>query len=212
MALFKSSKSNTTASQKSVKDSISTATIITKGTAIKGDIVSNDTIHVDGDVEGSIKVDNIVVIGRSGMVQGDIQANKIVTSGNINGAINCKELEVMESSSVNSQIQAERINVSGKIDGEILCNTIMIEQGGKVEHMLQAKNVTVSGTLIGEVACELLSTKKTGFVKGSMFVSNISNEGGTVEGSIGQYKDLVIETKEEDLESEEKIDTKTKKS
>ncbi|MCH9812689.1 MAG: hypothetical protein K0U47_01965, partial [Epsilonproteobacteria bacterium] len=41
----------------------------------------------------------------------------------------------------------------------------------------------------------LLSTKQTGYVKGSMYVNNISNEGGKVEGSIGQYKEL-IETNE----------------
>jgi cytoskeletal protein CcmA (bactofilin family) len=206
MALFKSSKSNS--ESVTLKDSISTATIITKGTTISGNITGNDTLHVDGDVEGSIKVDNIVVVGKSGMIQGDIEAHKIISSGHINGEVRCEELEVMESSTVKSKIIAQKVEVHGKIEGETLCETLIIELNGKVENTIQAKNVTVSGSLIGDVACELLSTKKTGFVKGSMYVSNISNEGGTVEGSIGQYKELISSNHDEVIEKIEEKATK----
>lgn len=191
MALFKSNKNSSDSVVK--KDSVNTATIITKGTSIKGNITGNDTIHVDGDIEGSIKVDNIIIVGKSGMVQGDIEANKVISSGHISGDIKCQDLEVMSASTVRGGIHSKKITVKGKIDGEILCDTLVIESEGKVENRVQAKNVTVAGSLNGEVACELLSTKSTGFVKGSMHVNNISNEGGTVEGSIGQYKEIITQ-------------------
>ncbi len=194
MAIFKSSKNKETASLKN--ETMSTATIITKGTRIVGDIIGEDSVHVDGDIEGSITVNNIVVIGKSGNINGDIEAQKIISSGNINGSIKCDDLEVMDSSTVKKRIEARKVVVRGKIYGDTLCDELDIEQNGYVENRVQAKSIIVSGSLIGEVACDLLSTKQTGFVKGSMFVSNISNEGGKVEGSIGQYKELLTKVDE----------------
>ena len=104
MALFKSNKDKTASASK--KETISTATIITKGTMIVGDIIGEDSVHIDGDVEGSIKVNNIVVIGKSGNINGDVEAQKIIVSGNINGDVKCDDLEVMDSSTVKKRIGA----------------------------------------------------------------------------------------------------------
>jgi cytoskeletal protein CcmA (bactofilin family) len=197
MALFKSNKEKTETA--SIKEVINTATIITKGTTITGEIIGNDTIHIDGDIEGSIKVDNIVVIGKSGIVNGDIEAQKIISSGTINGSIKCDELEVMEPSIVKKSINARKVQVRGKLEGDVICDGLLIEPKGFAEGRVQAKSIIVAGSLVGDIACDLLSTKQTGYVKGSMYVSNISNEGGKVEGSIGQYKELFSD--EEDSET-----------
>jgi len=188
MALFKSNKEKNKST--SIKEVINTATIITKGTTIVGEIVGNDTIHIDGDIEGNIKVDNIVVIGKSGVVNGNIEAQKVISSGTINGSIKCDELEIMESSIVKESISAKKVQVQGKLEGDAVCDELLIEPKGITEGRVQAKSIIVAGSLIGDIACDLLSTKQTGYVKGSMYVSNISNEGGKVEGSIGQYKEL----------------------
>ncbi len=191
MAIFKSTKQKSHETSATIKETSKSATIITKGTMISGSIVGNDTVHVDGDVEGTIKVDNIVMIGKSGRVQGNIEAPKIISSGEVQGEIKCNELDVMEPSKLKSKIDAQRVNVKGKIEGEVLCDEIVIEESGFVEDKVQARAVIVSGSLMGQVACEVLSTKSTGYVKGSMFVNNISNEGGKVEGAIGQYKEIL---------------------
>ncbi len=200
MAFFKSNKDGTQTA--TMKDTINTATIITKGTSIVGDMVGSDSIHVDGEIKGSIKVNNLVVIGKSGSISGNIEAQNIISSGIIDGSVKCDELEVLELSTVKKTINARKILVVGKVQGDMVCEDLIIEQKGLVENRVQAKNVTVSGSLIGEVACELLSTKQTGYVKGSMFVNNISNEGGKVEGSIGQYKEL-ISKKEKKIDKED---------
>ncbi len=200
MAFFKSGKDGTQTA--SMKDTINTATIITKGTTIVGDMVGSDSIHIDGEIKGSIKVNNLVVIGKSGSVNGNIEAQNIISSGMIDGSVKCDELEVLELSTVKKTINARKVLVIGKVQGDMVCEDLIIEQKGLVEDRIQAKNVTVSGSLIGEVACELLSTKQTGYVKGSMFVNNISNEGGKVEGSIGQYKELISEKKDENIKKE----------
>jgi len=202
MAIFKSGKQKTQETAAAIKETSKSATIITRGTTISGSIVGNDTVHVDGDVEGEMRVDNIVVIGRSGRIQGNIKAPKIISSGEVDGEIECDELDVMEPSTLRSRIDAKKVNVRGKIEGSVLCDEIVIEESGFVENRVQARSVTVSGSLMGEVACEILSTKSSGYVKGSMFVNNISNEGGKVEGAIGQYKEILSQNEEETTEEQ----------
>jgi cytoskeletal protein CcmA (bactofilin family) len=199
MAIFKSAKHKTHETSATIKETSQTATIITKGTTISGNIIGNDTVHVDGDVEGTIKVDNIVVIGKSGNVEGNIEAPKVISSGKVQGKIKCDELDVMEPSKLKSRIDANRVYVKGKIEGDVLCDEIVIEESGFVEDKVQARSVIVSGSLMGQVACEILSTKSSGYVKGSMFVNNISNEGGKVEGAIGQYQEILTTSIEADV-------------
>jgi cytoskeletal protein CcmA (bactofilin family) len=210
MALFKSNKEKTETTTSTKK--INTATIITNGTKIIGNITGQDTIHIDGEVEGSIMVDNIVVIGKSGIVNGDIEANEIISSGTINGNIKCDSLEVLETSTIKENIEARKVEVKGKVQGDVLCDGLIVELDGYVEDRVQAKSVIVSGSLVGEVACDLLSTKQTGYVKGSMYVNNISNEGGKVEGSIGQYKELLTSEDLKQIESEDEIEELSKES
>jgi len=197
MAIFKSTKQKAQETSATIKETTKSATIITKGTTISGSVVSNDTVHVEGDVEGTVSVDNIVVIGRSGHIRGNIKAPKIISSGEVDGEIKCDELDVMEPSKLKSKIEAQQVNVKGKIEGSVLCDEIVIEESGFVEKKVQARSVVVNGSLMGDVACEILSTKSSGYVKGNMFVNNISNEGGKVEGAIGQYKEILTQKSEE---------------
>ena len=70
--------------------------------------------------------------------------------------------------------------------------------------------IVISGTVKGiDLACEILTTKPSGKINGNMFVKNIKNEGGLVEGAIGQYKDIFtpevkeLENIEDDVEDVE---------
>jgi cytoskeletal protein CcmA (bactofilin family) len=177
--------------KKENKNFYSVSTIITEGTSSFGNIVGNDTIHVDGNVEGNIKVNNIVIIGKSGVVNGKIQAQQVMISGETSGQIICNSLEVMDSAVVSSHVKANKALVKGVIKATIHCDGLFVEKNGVIRGKVQAKDLVVSGIVNGDVACNVLSIKKSGFVRGKMFVNNMINEGGKVEGAIGLYNDLL---------------------
>ncbi len=187
MAFFSSSNKT----QKKSDIPVNTATIITNGAKIKGDIEGDDTVHIDGEVYGNIKVNNTVVVGKSGFIKGNIQAHKIISSGKIDGNIKCDELEVMHQAYITHHIKAKKVLTHGTIDGEISCESLIIEEGGFVKSKTQSKYTVVSGSIEGMIACSTLSVKATGFVKGKMMVNNISNDGGKIEGSISQFQEII---------------------
>ncbi len=191
--------------KKENKNFYSVSTIITEGTTNFGNIVGNDTIHIDGNIEGNIKVNNIVIIGKSGVVNGKIQAQQVMISGETRGQIVCNSLEVMDSAIVNSNVKANKALVKGLINGAIHCDGLFVEKKGMLKGKVQAKDLVVSGIVHGDVACNVLSIKKTGFIRGKMFVNNMINEGGKVEGAIGLYNDLLTEEQKAKLKNSKSI-------
>jgi len=67
-------------------------TIINSGTTLKGDISSNNDIRIDGQINGNIRCTAKIVIGSSGVVEGDIFGNLADIVGKVTGSVRVKEL------------------------------------------------------------------------------------------------------------------------
>lgn len=68
------------------------ATLISSGTILKGDISSNSDLRIDGTVIGNINSSAKIIIGNTGIVEGDIAGNQADIVGKVSGNIRAKEL------------------------------------------------------------------------------------------------------------------------
>jgi len=175
------------------KEYFSTATIITRGTYSRGGFIGDDSIHIDGTIYGDVKVNNVVIIGQSGRVTGNIQAKQVISSGMCQGNILCDSLELLETSQTKSKIKANKILLKGRLKGNITCGGLFLHDHAYTEADIQAKNVVAGGKVLGNIICKQLKILNTGMLKGNIFADRILNEGGHVEGFIGKYADLVKE-------------------
>ncbi|GHV05236.1 hypothetical protein AGMMS50229_07980 [Campylobacterota bacterium] len=87
-------------------------TIIAKGTKITGTVEIECKFHIDGQVDGTIKSSNVVTIGSSGSVKGEIFAEKLVVSGELEGNADCANVEIL---------------AGGKMSGDLLSSNLIIE-------------------------------------------------------------------------------------
>lgn len=78
--------------QTSVSQSGTNATLISAGTVLKGDISSSGDLRIDGTVIGNVKTSAKVIIGGSGIVEGDISGNQADVTGKVSGNIRANEL------------------------------------------------------------------------------------------------------------------------
>ena len=111
---------------KEIKESIKTiktnsSLIIGEGATIKGEIIEENEITVNGSVDGDIQCKNLIV-GKTGSIKGKIKADTLYVEGSIEGEINVKELlKLMSSSYVSGKMSygSLQINEGGKLLGEL---------------------------------------------------------------------------------------------
>ena len=103
---------------------INSSLIIGEGATIKGEIIEENEITVNGSVDGDIQCKNLIV-GKTGSIKGKIKADTLYVEGSIEGEINVKELlKLMSSSYVSGKMSYGRlqINEGGKLVGELYFN------------------------------------------------------------------------------------------
>ena len=74
--------------------------VIGNGTTFKGDIESNGDIRIDGKLIGSVKSNGKILVGPTGIIEGDIFCKQAEISGNVKGNIKTEELTALKSTSV----------------------------------------------------------------------------------------------------------------
>jgi cytoskeletal protein CcmA (bactofilin family) len=94
--------------------------VISEGFEFTGDITFQGTLNVDGSVNGSITVQNLL-IGASGKINGSIRATTIQVRGSFVGDATCQDLILGSQSSVNAKINYSSLTIQrgALIQGEL---------------------------------------------------------------------------------------------
>lgn len=96
---------------------------IANGTKVVGEVTGTTRLVIDGFVEGSVRLENEVVIGSQGKVEGTVVAESVQVGGRVHGNIRgIKKVEVLS---------------SGGLEGDVISPRVVIADGaflkGKVE-------------------------------------------------------------------------------
>ncbi|MBT5615431.1 MAG: polymer-forming cytoskeletal protein [Flavobacteriales bacterium] len=100
-----------------MKNTETTAAInmIGAGTVITGDIQSKGDIRVDGTLKGSVNTSGKIVLGKDGVIEGDVVCTDADVSGTIKAKISVAQLLSLKS--------------TAKLNGDIITNKLSIEPG-----------------------------------------------------------------------------------
>lgn len=96
--------------------------IVGPGMKIVGDCSSDGTIRVEGQVEGSVKAAKSVVIGKDGVVLGDVVTQDAIVAGRVNGSVSAESrVELQATCRVQGDIRSRRIKLDegGQVDGQL---------------------------------------------------------------------------------------------
>ena len=88
------------------------ATLISSGTILRGDVKSNNDLRIDGTIHGNVSSSAKIVIGPSGFVEGNIEGANADITGKVKGNITVKELlQLRQDSTVEGNINAVKLQV-----------------------------------------------------------------------------------------------------
>ncbi len=98
--------------------------IIGPGMKVVGDCEADGAIRVEGTVIGNIRAGKAVVVGRDGVVDGDIFTQDAVIAGRVKGVVRAESrLEIQATSQLEGEVIAARMQLE---EGAVLNGTVQM--------------------------------------------------------------------------------------
>jgi cytoskeletal protein CcmA (bactofilin family) len=97
--------------------------IIGKSVTIKGQIFSREDLTIDGEVDGSVELqEHRLTVGQNGNLRADVRAHEVVVLGSINGNVEATEkIDIRKEARITGDIKAARIETE---DGAYLKGSV----------------------------------------------------------------------------------------
>jgi cytoskeletal protein CcmA (bactofilin family) len=136
--MFKNSKSE----DMGVPENFDTNTIdrIAEGTTIEGAVNSTKSIRIDGKVKGSVFCAGRVVVGKTGLIEGEVDCDSADVEGTLNSTVKVKGLLELKSTAVingDSQVGKLKVDPGAEINGKL-------DMGGTVKSISNTDSIDTS--------------------------------------------------------------------
>jgi cytoskeletal protein CcmA (bactofilin family) len=129
--MFGNKKKSDTTMAKNNESEHTSINLIGNGTTIKGEIKSNGDIRIDGTLIGQVYSKGKIVVGNTGVIEGEIYCQNADFSGNIAAKVEVAELLTLKA--------------TAKLKGEIITNKLAIEPGAKFSGSCKMEKESATG-------------------------------------------------------------------
>lgn len=91
-------------------------------------------LHVDGEFSGQINSTSLITVGKSGVLEGEVVAKKLVVTGQFSGVADCEEIEILANGRMQGQITSKILVIErgSFFQGESRLKDALAPEGGKV--------------------------------------------------------------------------------
>ncbi len=124
-------------------------TIIGQSVKVKGNFQTNGSMQIDGQLEGSLKIGNDLIIGEGASIVANAESNRMMISGKVSGNIKTKEsLEITETATIDGDIETKVISIDpgAQINGKI--KMVKMSTDEKNELTKEVKNIATTKTQV----------------------------------------------------------------
>lgn len=115
-------------------------TIVGRGSHVTGDMIVQGSIHVNGEVDGSVKATGFVTVSETGVIHGGLSGEYAIVGGVVEGDVAVKGKVVLSK--------------YAKLKGDIISSRLIIEDGA----VFEGKSTMAASKPTPEDASDLLST------------------------------------------------------
>ncbi len=88
-------------------------TVVGKGITVKGELIGDEDVRIEGRVEGKIQLTKNLLVGQSGVIEADVEAENINIGGAVTGNLEAQNrVEIVSTGKMNGDIKAPRVIVA----------------------------------------------------------------------------------------------------
>lgn len=111
---------------------------IGKGTYVEGQVIAESNLRVDGKIKGKVVTKNMLTVGASGEIDGEVEAKDAIIGGTIKGKIKAENrLELEAKAQVLGDIQTQILVIE---QGAIFHGNSIMKEGGSHAAQPSEKN------------------------------------------------------------------------
>ncbi|MDO5652726.1 MAG: polymer-forming cytoskeletal protein [Brachymonas sp.] len=100
-------------------------TLISQHCTIEGNLVTQNSVKVDGRIQGNLQATGQAIVGEQGVVHGDIHVADLLVFGRIEGNIHAKSVQ---------------LKPTARILGDIETDTLQVEPGARYQGSVRMAN------------------------------------------------------------------------
>ena len=108
----------------------------------KGEIESKGSIRIDGKIVGDLKIEGDLLVGKTGIIEGNIISNNIRIFGSVNGNIIAKNaLMLLSSANLIGDVQVSffTVELGGLFQGKCSIKSSVINENSVVNQIYEEK-------------------------------------------------------------------------
>jgi len=139
-------------------------TVVGKTITIKGEIVGEESLTIEGRVEGKIALENSIYVRETGIVIADVTVQSIIIAGSVTGNITASDkVEVLRGGIMVGDIKSPRVvindgaNLKGHVEMDMSQEKLLERQKVAAEAALQAAK-PIPSTRVAESVIPKIST------------------------------------------------------
>lgn len=105
---------------------------ILAGTAIQGDVQTDGDIRIDGTIKGNVKVSGKLVVGKHGVLEGEVECKNAAIAGESKGILKVLQtLRLSPTANVQGKVYTEKLSVEpgATINGSVSMGAVMKKVG-----------------------------------------------------------------------------------
>ena len=87
-------------------------TLIAQQCTLEGDLTTQNSIKVDGQIKGTLRAEGRAIIGETGVVKGDVHAADLLVLGRLEGNVFAQRLHLQATANIHGNITTESLQVN----------------------------------------------------------------------------------------------------
>lgn len=100
------------------------------GAKLTGDLTTDSSLRIDGEIVGNVQCDSRFVLGEEGSIKGDINAMEVELNGVVEGQIHAENLLMLHKTAV--------------VKGNVRTRRLIIEDGAQIDGNIQTGDFPIS--------------------------------------------------------------------
>jgi len=97
-------------------------TIVSQGAVIRGDVTAKGPVRVDGRVEGDVRSEDGIVVGKDGDIRGNVTGKSVTIGGRVSGRVEAAErVELLGTAQLKGEVWSPKLSMEegANFDGQV---------------------------------------------------------------------------------------------